>query len=437
MSLKNKKLAELQKLRQQLYTWKDTLKYYRKLFLENDGVIDATEETQLQNMNATIDLIDKTIDEREEKLNFGEKISNKIVEAGDLIVEAASDVKEWVSGQDNAEPLPNDTTAETTTEEADDTTAETTTAETTTEEADDTTAETTTAEADGAAAATADTIEPALAPTSKLSGSVGAGGQNKPQDVVTVRTLLNKFGNNLEITEDGTDSKLIDAIKQFQKDYRGSSNPDGRVDAGGKTWGAMLGIGRIKGELAAIAQEYGVEPAVILAIQSVESGGNGFFEDGRPKILFEGHIFWRELEKKGLNPAALRAGNENIIYQSWTREHYYGGVKEYDRLAEAKKIDEEAALKSASWGEFQIMGFNHDVVGYSDVYSFVEAMHTAGKNQLGSLMGYLKGNNLIRHVQGASKNWAALAKGYNGPSYAVNQYDVKMKAAYDRFSKIL
>ncbi len=432
MSLKNKKLAELQNLRQKMYAWKDTLRYYRKLFLENDGVIDATEETQLQNMNATIDLIEKTIDEREEKLNFGEKIRNRVVGVGDAMAEAASDIKEWVNGEDDVEPLPNDTAAETTTEEADDTTeeADDTTTETTTDEVDDAT----TGEADGAAA---DTIEPALAPTSKLSGSVGAGGQNKAQDVVTVRTLLNKFGNNLEITEDGTDSKLIDAIKQFQKDYRGSSNPDGRVDAGGKTWGALLGIGRIKGQLAAIAQEYGVEPAVILAIQSVESGGNGFFEDGRPKILFEGHIFWRELEKKGLNPAALRAGNENIIYQSWTRDHYYGGVKEYDRLAEAKKIDEEAALKSASWGEFQIMGFNHDVVGYSDVFSFVEAMHTAGKNQLGSLMGYLKGNNLIRHVQGASKNWAALAKGYNGPSYAVNQYDVKMKAAYDRFSKIL
>lgn len=279
-------------------------------------------------------------------------------------------------------------------------------------------------------------IEEALSTTSKITKSVGVNGVNLPEDVLLVRKLLNKFGASLP-EETSVDDKLYEAIRKFQKEYRGSSKPDGRVDANGRTWGSLLGIGRIKGQLASFAKKYNVEPAVILAIQAVESGGNGFLPDGRPKILFEGHIFWRELKKAGKNPVALQKGNENIIYPKWVKTNYKWNEKEYDRLELAKKIDKVAALKSASWGEFQIMGFNYASAGYSDVESFVEAMYKPGVNQLGGLMGFLKDNNLIRHVQGDSKNWAALAKGYNGPAYAKNKYDIKLASAYKRFSAIV
>lgn len=279
-------------------------------------------------------------------------------------------------------------------------------------------------------------IDEALSTTSKITKSVGVKGANLPEDVLLVRKLLNKFGASLA-EETSADSKLYEAIKKFQKEYRGSRNPDGRVDANGATWATLLGIGRIKGQLASFAKQYNVEPAVILAIQAVESGGNGFLPDGRPKILFEGHVFWRELKKVGKDPVALQKGNENIIYPKWVKTNYKYNEKEYDRLALAEKIDKTAALKSASWGEFQIMGFNYASAGYSDVESFVQAMYHPGVNQLGGLMGFLKENRLIRHVQGSSKNWAALAKGYNGPAYAKNQYDVKLESAYNRFSKIV
>jgi hypothetical protein len=278
-------------------------------------------------------------------------------------------------------------------------------------------------------------VEEALSPTSKITASVGKGGVNKPEDVLRVKQLLNKFGNSLE--ENGTaDAALTKAIEDFQRKYRGSTNPDGRVDAGGRTWGTLIGIGRIQGQLLSMAQQYGVEPAVILAIQQIESGGNGFYSDGRPKILFEGHVFWKQLEKVGKNPQDYVAGNEDILYPKWDSSKYEGGLKEYDRLEKAKKIDEIAALKSASWGEFQIMGFNHATVGYSDVESFVEAMHVPNGASLKAVMEFVKNNNLLRHVQGSSKDWAAFARGYNGPGYAKNQYDKKLAAAYERFKAI-
>jgi peptidoglycan hydrolase-like protein with peptidoglycan-binding domain len=33
-----------------------------------------------------------------------------------------------------------------------------------------------------------------------------------------------------------------------------------------------------------------------------------------------------------------------------------------------------------------------------------------------------------------SHDWAALARGYNGPNYAINQYDAKLGAAYRKYS---
>ena len=34
-----------------------------------------------------------------------------------------------------------------------------------------------------------------------------------------------------------------------------------------------------------------------------------------------------------------------------------------------------------------------------------------------------------------AKDWANFARGYNGPAYAKNRYDVKLAAAYAKFSK--
>jgi len=67
---------------------------------------------------------------------------------------------------------------------------------------------------------------------------------------------------------------------------------------------------------------------VIECLQSRWSWG----APGRPVILFEGHIFWRELKKQGLDPEKYVAGNENILYPKWEKGHYYGGIREYERL---------------------------------------------------------------------------------------------------------
>ena len=132
-----------------------------------------------------------------------------------------------------------------------------------------------------------------------------------------------------------------------------------------------------------VARLLDVEVTALKAVQQVETGGRGgFFAPGKPAILFEGHIFWNQLKKRNINPESHVKGNENILYPKWEKGHYKGGMGEYDRLEQARKINHEAADASASWGMFQIMGFNYAACGEKSVDSFVKAMCTVSYTHL-------------------------------------------------------
>jgi len=175
-----------------------------------------------------------------------------------------------------------------------------------------------------------------------------------------------------------------------------------------------------------------VEIAAIKAVNTVESSGNGFLPDGRPKILFEGHIFWKELKHVNIDPVPLQAGNEDILYSKWDIDlvRPYYKMDQYQRLEKAKRINEDAALKSASWGAFQILGANHTACGYDDVRNFVIAQNLAA-GQLKCFCQFLKSSRLDAKLR--NLDWAGFAMGYNGASYAKNKYDVKLESAYDNF----
>ena len=183
-----------------------------------------------------------------------------------------------------------------------------------------------------------------------------------------------------------------------------------------------------------VAELLGCEPAALKAVQQVETGGRGgFFSPGRPAILFEGHIFWTQLKKRGSNTEDYVKGNENILYPKWEKGHYKGGIGEYDRLEQARKINREAADASASWGMFQIMGFNYAACGEESIESFVRSMCESEFKQLLLTANFIKKNSqMLQALQ--ARDWAVFAKCYNGPAYAQNRYDVKLEAAYQKYS---
>ena len=183
-----------------------------------------------------------------------------------------------------------------------------------------------------------------------------------------------------------------------------------------------------------VAELLGCEPAALKAVQQVETGGRGgFFSPGRPAILFEGHTFWTQVKKRGSNPEDYVKGNENILYPKWEKGHYKGGIGEYDRLEQARKINREAADASASWGMFQIMGFNYAACGEESIESFVRSMCESEFKQLLLTANFIKKNSqMLQALQ--ARDWAVFAKCYNGPAYAQNRYDVKLEAAYQKYS---
>lgn len=187
-----------------------------------------------------------------------------------------------------------------------------------------------------------------------------------------------------------------------------------------------------------LANRLGIEPALLKAVQIVEAAGrDGFLSDGRPQILFEGHIMYKEVHKKfpDRDLAYLCNRYSTVFYPKWNKSKYFGGLGEYKRLELAKEIDEECALKATSWGMFQIMGFNHNLCGCKDVFDFVHKMSESHEKQLELMYYFMNNSGCLKELK--EKDWVGFAKKYNGPGYAQNAYDQKLRNAYENFKNKL
>ncbi len=181
-------------------------------------------------------------------------------------------------------------------------------------------------------------------------------------------------------------------------------------------------------DFARAALLLGCDQAAIRAVASVESSSSGFLKDGRPKILFEAHIFAR-LTQHRFNDA-----HPSISSRVWNQALYSGGEKEHDRLARAIDLDRDAALQSASWGKFQIMGFNWSRCGFKTLQDFINAMHKSEGDHLTAFCHFVKSMGLDDELR--AHDWPAFARGYNGPSFAKNRYDAKLAEAHEFFRRV-
>lgn len=195
-------------------------------------------------------------------------------------------------------------------------------------------------------------------------------------------------------------------------------------------------------DLRDFADHYKLELAIIKAVNEIESRGKGFLIDGRAVILFEGHVFWRQLKKRGLNPKDfVSEQTKDVLYEEWTRKYYKGGSGEYMRIEKAARISDlqevsDAAHSSASWGSFQIMGYHYENLGYKSIDAFVSKMQEHEREHLQAFGKFIsitpfKGKPLIEWLK--EKHWRNFAHGYNGPGYKKNKYDSKLRAAYEKY----
>lgn len=171
------------------------------------------------------------------------------------------------------------------------------------------------------------------------------------------------------------------------------------------------------------------EIAALRAVAEVEAPMGGFLLDGRIRVLFEAHVFYRQTAGK------FARSHPTLCCEKWTRAYYATGkdldsrgARELDRLGAAILLDRKAALCSASYGKFQIMGFNHRSCAYPDVESFYAAMRIDEQAQLDAFCHFLRGGGMLQALR--DLDWAKFARLYNGSGYKANRYDEKLAAAY-------
>jgi hypothetical protein len=226
---------------------------------------------------------------------------------------------------------------------------------------------------------------------------------------------------------------LVDAIDAW---YRGAPLPPPPADR-------RLGAD----DFAAAAARLRCSVAQIRAVDEVESAGGGLepgraeivaldgpggFIDGElAKILFEAHKFAKHTGGR------FNASHPNLSSPRWNRALYgAGGQNQWIRLHAAMQLDRSAALKSASWGRYQILGENHREAGFPTVEGFVEAMMSGEDAHLEAFCNFVKNAGLedeLRRVSDSEADCRPFAEGYNGPGYAANDYDGKIARAHRKW----
>ena len=126
----------------------------------------------------------------------------------------------------------------------------------------------------------------------------------------------------------------------------------------------------------------GAEESALWAVLAVETSGSGFLPDRRSKILFERHYFHRltegRFDDEYPNISAKSAGGYGAA-----------GAHQYDRLNIALKLNEAAALQSASWGLGQIMGSHFEKLGYATPQDMIESFVQSEGDQLQGIAKFL------------------------------------------------
>lgn len=173
------------------------------------------------------------------------------------------------------------------------------------------------------------------------------------------------------------------------------------------------------------ADELAIDAAKLWAVMEVEARSCGYLTDRRPVILFERHKFHAQTDGRY---DRLASEISNRVAGGYGR----AGSAQYDKLYQAIRLDEDAALSSASWGLGQIMGFNSKLIGYQSVQDMVTAMCASEENQLRAMTDFILVNGLDKYLRVG--DWASFARNYNGPKYHINQYDARLNGAHRKYS---
>ena len=278
---------------------------------------------------------------------------------------------------------------------------------------------------------------------------------SKDPYIVKIQRSLNEilYSNLVEDGEFG--SKTVQALQDWQIAH--GYEPTGRYENETKVvLDKYIDIRFLKEQdFVEAANKLSCKVSHIKAVTKIESKGEGFLTTGRNVILFERHIFYTQLNKilkRDQSVVSELAKRFKLVNQTFEAVQQYlitnhsniynpktGGYKgtvngvehEWTRFQEASDVNPQAAALSASYGLFQIMGFNyHIITGYNSAEDMIDAFSESEKNQLMAFCKFVQASNgLLKAIR--SGDWLSFALLYNGP--AQKGYDTKLAQAVKSF----
>lgn len=146
-----------------------------------------------------------------------------------------------------------------------------------------------------------------------------------------------------------------------------------------------------KSDFVRVGEERGVEAWKLHGLTDIESRRGGFDNDGRAIMVPELHKFSEftfqaydkahpDLSaKKWIHPAKVKPGHPYTLDNSGR----------WDVLARQAALSFDAAIKAASWGAFQIMGFNYKALNFDTPLELVRAIYEGERRQLDLAVQFL------------------------------------------------
>lgn len=172
-------------------------------------------------------------------------------------------------------------------------------------------------------------------------------------------------------------------------------------------------------ECEACADSLGISPELVQTVARVESQGD------LSAFLFEPHVFSRLTNHK------YDATHPDVSYPNWDRTKYPSRKENrLIQLGKAIRLEPLKAYEAASWGIFQIMGFNYKDAGYTSALSMSQDLQSSVVANINAFGNMLRKMGLIDTLR--NKEWEKFARVYNGPGFKLNNYHIKMQNEYER-----
>jgi peptidoglycan/xylan/chitin deacetylase (PgdA/CDA1 family) len=194
------------------------------------------------------------------------------------------------------------------------------------------------------------------------------------------------------------------------------------------------------------AAELDISPSTAAAVLFVETRGSGFGPDGKMVIRFEAcdfynawgkdhpkefsNNFYCDLSGSKIQDKFRNSSNEELL--PYHGNHY----KEWRVFEAARALDETAAKNSISMGLGQIMGFNHNQIGYDTVDRMFSNMSKSIRAQLDGFFLALTFNNNGSCLDSLkTDDFVGFAKCYNASGQDL-KYGNNIKRAVIAFNEI-